>query len=68
MNMQKAVESETDKLMKEGHIGRLEEVREVIFISFLVVTRKSDGSVKKAIDAVELNRQNHTKANFNPVA
>ncbi len=55
--MQKAVETELEKLIKKGHVEKLEEVGEDIFVSPVVVTRKSDGSVIIALDAVELNRQ-----------
>ena len=57
IHMQKAVETELEKLIKEGHVETLEEVGEDIFLSPVVVTRKSDGSVKIALDAVELKRQ-----------
>ncbi len=57
IHMRKAVETELEKLIKEGHVEKLEEVGEDIFVSPVVVTRKSDGSVKIALDAVELNRQ-----------
>ena len=57
IHMQKAVETELEKLIKEGHVEKRQEVGEDIFVSPVVVTRKSDGSVKIALDAVELNRQ-----------
>ena len=40
IHMQKAVETEMDKLIKEGHIERLDEVGEDIFVSPVVVTRR----------------------------
>ncbi len=57
VHMQKAVESEIEKLISEGHIEKLEEVGEDILISPVVVTRKGYGSVKIALDSVELNQQ-----------
>ncbi len=57
IHMQRAVEAELEKLMKEGHVEKLDEVGEEIFVSPVIVTRKSDGSVKTALDAVKLNRQ-----------
>ncbi len=57
IHMQKAVETEIEKLISEGHLEKLEEVGEHIFVSPVVVTRKSDGSVKIALDSVELNKQ-----------
>ncbi len=57
IHMQKAVETELEKLIAEGHVEKLEKIGEDIFVSPVVVTRKSDGSVKIALDAVELNRQ-----------
>ncbi len=55
--MQPAVEAEIEKLVKEGHIKKLEEVGDDRFVSSVVVTRKSDGSVKIAIGLVELTRR-----------
>ncbi len=55
--MPRAVEKEIEKLINEAHIEKLEEVGEDIFVSPVVVTRKSDGSVKIALDSVELNKQ-----------
>ena len=55
--MPRTAEAEIDKLIKEGHIERLVEVGKDIFVSPVAVTRKSNGSVKIAEDAVELNRQ-----------
>ncbi len=57
IHMQRAVETELEKLINEGHVEKLEELGEDIFVSPVVVTRKSYGSVKIALDAVELNRQ-----------
>ena len=45
----------------------MDEVGEDIFVSPVVVTRKSDGSVKIALDAAELNRQIVRKTMQRPI-
>ncbi len=50
IHMQKAVETGLQKLVNEEHVENLEEVGEDVFVSPVVVTRKSDGSVKIALD------------------
>ncbi len=57
IHIQTAVENEVDKLLKQGHIEKLTEIGEDIFVSPVVITRKSDGTVKIALDSVQLNRQ-----------
>ncbi len=57
IHIQKSVEAELEKLMKEGHIDNLDDVGEDVFVSPVVITRNSDGSVKIALDSVELNKQ-----------
>ena len=42
--MQRAVETEIDNLIKEGHIERLEEVGEDIFVIPVVVNSKCGDS------------------------
>ena len=53
--MQEAVEAEIDKLLKEGHIRRVETVRDEVFIQPVVVTVKKDKTVKIALDARSMN-------------
>ena len=55
--MQKAVEAELRKLIDGGHVEKLAEIGEDTFVSPVVISKKSDGSVKIAIDSVELNKQ-----------
>ncbi len=57
IHMQKAVEAELKKLIDGGHLEKLSEIGEDTFVSPVVITKKSDGSVKIAIDSVELNKQ-----------
>ncbi len=65
--MQKALEREIEKLISDRHIGKLEEVGEDIFVSPVVVTRKSEGSVKTTLDSVELNKQIVRKTMQKPI-
>ena len=46
IHIQKSVEAELEKLMKEGHIDNLDDVGEDVFVSPVVITRKSDESAK----------------------
>ena len=55
LHLQDAVENEIQKLIKSGHIEKLEEVPEDTFISPAVITVKKDKSVKIAIDSRKLN-------------
>ena len=55
--VQEAVEKELQRLIKDGHITKLEQVGENLFVSPAVVAVKGDGSVKIAMDAVRLNKQ-----------
>ncbi len=57
IHIQQAVETEVAKLVKNGHIEKLRKIGEDTFVSPVVITRKSDGSVKIALDSVQLNRQ-----------
>ena len=55
IHVQDAEEKELQRLMKEGHITKLEQVGENVFVSPAVVAVKGGGSVKIAMDAVRLN-------------
>ena len=55
--LQDKVDGEIDKLLKQGHIERLEDCSDKCFVSPMVVTVKNDGSVKFAQDVLELNKQ-----------
>ena len=51
------MEKEVNKLIAEGHIGTLADVGADAFVSPVVITHKSDGTVKIALDSQELNKQ-----------
>ena len=57
IHMQRVAKADLEKLTREGHEEKLEEVGREIFVSPVAVTWMSDGSVEIAIDAVQLNRQ-----------
>ena len=57
--MQEKVDGEIDKLIKQGHIERLEDCSDKFFLSPIVITVKKDGSVKLSLKARELNKQVH---------
>ena len=56
IQMQKAVDSEIKRLLKEGHIERVDEIKDDVFIQPTVITVKKDRSVKIALDARALNK------------
>ena len=56
IQLQEAVESEINKLLREGHIVKVDEIKEDVFIQPTVITVKKDRSVKIALDARELNK------------
>ena len=43
IHIQKAVENEVSKLVKRGHLEKLTEVGEDIFVSLVVITHKAMG-------------------------
>ena len=45
------------KLLKEGHIKRLDKCTSDCFIAPFVITVKKDDSIKLALDAKPINRQ-----------
>ena len=57
LHVQPAVRKELDKLIKSGHLTKLQEVGEDICVSPAVIARKSYGTVKIALDAKELNKR-----------
>ena len=57
IHIQSAVEEEVTKLIDGGHIEWLTEVGEKIFVSPVVITHKSDGTVDIKLDSVALNKQ-----------
>ncbi len=52
--------------MREGHITKLEQIGENVFVSPAVVAITIDGSVKIAMDAVRLNKQKVKKTSQMP--
>ena len=54
-HLQKDVKNELDRLIKSGHLERLETVEEDCFVSPVVVKVKKDKTVKIALDARKLN-------------
>ena len=54
--MQKAVDKEIGRLLKEGHIEKINEIKDDVFLQPTVITIKKDRSVKIALDARALNQ------------
>ncbi len=70
IHMHRAVEAELEKLTGEGHVQKLgfsDIFRRGHLRQPCSVTRKSEGRVKIALDAVELNRQIVRKAKQMPI-
>ena len=59
ISLQDKVDKETDRLIKEGHIAKLQEISGKYFVSPLVITVKKDGSIKLALESREPNKQIH---------
>ena len=56
IQLQKAVDEEIGRFLKEGHIEKINEIKDDVFIQPTVITVKKDGSLKIAIDARALNK------------
>ena len=56
IQLQEPVKREICRLFKEGHIVKVGEIKEDIFLQPTVITVKKDRSVKIALDARELNK------------
>ena len=56
IRMQKTVDSEIKRLLKEGHIERVDEIKDHVFSQPTVITVKKDRSVKIALDTRALNK------------
>ena len=54
--LQERVATEIERLIKEGHVERLQNCTENQFISPIVITVKRDGSLKIVLDSKELNK------------
>ena len=59
ISLQDMVDKEIDRLIKEGHIIKLQECSDKYFGSPIVITVKNDGNIKLAIDSGELKKQVH---------
>ena len=59
ITLQEKVDKEIDKLLKQGHIQKLDECSDKYFVSPIVITVKKDGSVKLELESRELNKQVH---------
>ena len=55
LHLQKDVERELKKLIRTGHLEKVNDVDEDCFVSPVVITVKSDKSVKIALDSRKLN-------------
>ena len=55
IQLQNQADAEINKLLKEGHIEKVEKIRDDVFIRSTVITVKKDKSVKIAPDARALN-------------
>ena len=53
------MDTEINKLLKQGRIERLTECWDKYFVSPIVITVKNDRSVKLAFESRELNKQVH---------
>ena len=56
IQLQEQVDKEIEKLLKDGHIERIEKIQDDVFIQPTVITVKKDKSVKIALDARALNQ------------
>ena len=56
IQLQDAVNKEVSRLLQEGHIVKVQERKEDVFLQPTVITVKKDRSVKIALDARELNK------------
>ena len=56
IQLQDAVNKEVSRLLQEGHIVKVQEIKEDVFLQPTVITVKKDRSVKIALDARELNK------------
>ena len=56
IQLQKAVDEEIARLLKEGRTEKINEIKDNVFIQAEVITVKKDRSVKIALDARGLNQ------------
>ena len=51
------VDKETQKLLSQGHIEKIDVCSDKYFVSPIIITVKKEGSVKLALDLRELKKQ-----------
>ena len=56
IQLHKVVGEKIKRLLKEGHIGKINQIKDDVFIQPTVITVKKDRSVKIALDARALNQ------------
>ena len=59
ISLQDKADKESNRLINEGHIIKLQECSDKYFVSPIVITVKKDGSIKLALESRELNKQVH---------
>ena len=57
VQLQEAVQKEIERLLEEGHIEKVNEVTDKLFIQPVVITVKKDKSVKIALDSRAINNE-----------
>ena len=55
ISLQEKVDTEIDKLLKQGHIEELTECSDKYFVSPIVITVKKEWSAKLALESREIN-------------
>ena len=56
IQLQESVKKEINRLLQEGHIVKVQDIKEDVFLQPTVIMVKKDRSVKIALDARELNK------------
>ena len=56
IQLQEQVDEDSEKLLKEGHIEKVDKIQDDVFIQPTVITVKEEESVKIALDASALNQ------------
>ena len=56
IQLQEQVDKESEKLLKEGHIEKVDKIQDNVYFQPTVITVRKDKSVKIALDARALNQ------------
>ena len=56
IQLQEQVNKESEKLLKEGHIEKVDKIQDNVYFQPTVITVRKDKSVKIALDARALNQ------------